>query len=111
MPLLLVLRFLSELGLLGAFAWGGWGLPENSALSVVLAVVLPAAAALVWGLWVAPKATSRLPDPARLGVEVTLFALAFVLVATAGPHPTSLVYGLVVWAAWLVSMPARRAEI
>jgi hypothetical protein len=111
MAILLAVRFLAELGMLGALAWGGWSAPANPALSVVLAVLLPLLAALAWGRWVAPKAGHRLPDPGRLGIEIALFAAALLAAAKAEPQPSGAVFGVVVWLAFLLSMPARRAEI
>ena len=111
MVFLLAMRFLAELGMLAALAWGGWSLGGNTALSVVLAVLLPVVAASVWGRWVAPRASQRLADPARFAVEIALFAAAFAAVAEAQPHPRGAVFGLAVWLAYLISMPARRAEV
>jgi hypothetical protein len=61
----LVVRFACEVALLVAFAWWGWP---------VAGIVALVAAAVVWGLFVAPKARRRLPDPARFLLELTLFA-------------------------------------
>jgi hypothetical protein len=111
MPVLLGLRFLVELAMLSALAWGAWFLTDTAALSVVLAVVAPVLAAVVWGRWVAPRAAHRLRDPARLGVEITLFAVAFVLVAAAEPRPANLLFGLAMWLAFLATLPARHVEV
>lgn len=111
MAILLAVRFLAELGMLAALAWGGWTLDGNSALSVVLALLLPLAAAGVWAAWVAPRAPHRLRDPARLAVELTLFAVALVVVLPAEPRPAGGVFGVGVWLAFLISMPARRVEV
>jgi hypothetical protein len=107
---LLAVRFLAELGLLACLGVGGWQLGDSVLGSAVLALVLPLVAAAAWGRWVAPRASRRLRDPGRLGVEVTLFAVALVLVLAAGPSPAMPVVGLVVWAAFLVSIPARKRE-
>jgi hypothetical protein len=107
---LLTLRFLAELALLAALAYGGWHLGSGTPLSLVAAVLLPVAAGLVWGRWVAPRAASRLPDPARAGVEGVLFLAAFVLLARSEPQPETVGWGLVMLLAYLVSMPARRAS-
>jgi hypothetical protein len=107
---LLAVRFLAELGLLACLGVGGWQLGDSALGSAVLALVLPLVAAAAWGRWVAPRASRRLRDPGRLGVEVTLFAVALVLVLAAGPSPAMPVVGLVVWAAFLVSIPARKHE-
>ncbi len=63
-------------------ALGIWGFSEN----VVLGVAAPLAAAVSWGLWIAPKAKRRLRDPARLALELLLFGAAGALLAVAG-HP------------------------
>jgi hypothetical protein len=79
----LTIRFLLELCMLAAFAyWGqeaaggaaGWALGAGSAL----------AAAVVWGLLIAPKAQRRLPEPRRMLLEAVLFGLAALALVAAG---------------------------
>ena len=111
MAALLLLRFVAELAMLCAFAWGGWHLSDSTPLSVVAAVLLPVVAATVWGLWVAPRARHRLDDPARAAVELVLFFGAFVLVTQAEPHPQTLGWGLAMLLVYLLSMPARRVRV
>lgn len=53
-------------------------------LAIVDAVLLPVAAAAVWGLFIAPKAPRRLPEPARFLVEFALFAATGVVLALVG---------------------------
>ena len=67
-------------------ALGIWGFSEN----IVLGVTAPLAAAVVWGLWIAPKAKRRLRDPVRLAIELLLFGAAGALLAVAG-HPLATV--------------------
>jgi hypothetical protein len=77
----LTVRFLLELGALAGFAVGGAAV-GSGVTSVLLAVLLPLAAAVMWGVWAAPKAPRRLRPTRRLGVEVVMFgggALALVL--------------------------------
>lgn len=69
-------RFLLELCALAALAVWGWQAVGQVVLQVLLAVGTPAVAATAWGLWVAPRASHRLADPARLGVEGLVFAAA-----------------------------------
>lgn len=110
MMVLLAVRFLAEIGMLVCLGIGGWQLGDSLLASLALSVVLPLAAAAVWGRWVAPRASRRLREPARLGVEVTLFAAALLAVMRAHPSPEMPVAGLAVWAAFLASIPARRYE-
>ena len=65
--LVLAVRFACELAALVALAWWLW---------FVVGVVVALAVAVVWGVLVAPKASHRLPDPARLVLELAIFAVA-----------------------------------
>lgn len=107
---LLAVRFLAELGMLICLGIGGSQLGDSLLASVVLGLLLPLAAAGVWGRWVAPRASHRLRDPFRLGVEVTLFTAALLAVLPAHPAPAMALVGLAVWAAFLASIPSRRHE-
>jgi hypothetical protein len=82
----LPVRFLLEVAALAALSVFGWRAAEPFLLRLALAAVLPVAAAAVWGTYVAPRATRRLPDPARFGVELLVFGPAVAaLVATGLP--------------------------
>jgi uncharacterized protein DUF2568 len=85
-PVVLAVRFLTELGLLAALVVGALSLDAPVIVRVLLAVAAPAAAAAVWGRFVAPRAAHRLPDPSRLWVEAVLFAAATLALLVAG-HP------------------------
>jgi hypothetical protein len=80
------LRFLLELCALAALAYGGWHVTGPLWLRIVTAVALPSIAALVWGRWVAPRASRPLPDPLRLIPEWLVFGGAAVALAATG-HP------------------------
>jgi len=105
-----VLAFVAELGMFVGLAVGGWQVVDEPALSVLLAVLLPGAAAGVWGLWCAPRAAHRLARLTRWAVKVTLFGIAFVLVANASPQPGWAVFGLATWLLFVVSLPADRGR-
>jgi hypothetical protein len=108
---LLTLRFLAELGMLAALAWGGWHLVHGTAASIVVAVVLPVLAAAIWGRWVAPRSSHRLPDPGRAGLEVLMFLAAFVVLTQGHREPVTVGWGLALLTAYALSMPARRIEV
>lgn len=111
MAALLLLRFVAELAMLGALAWGGWHLTDTTALSVAAAVLLPVAAALVWGRWVAPRSAHRLRDPARAAVELLLFLVSFVLLTQSEPQPQTIGCALAMLLVYLLSMPARHVRV
>jgi len=71
----LTLRFALELAALAAL--GYWGFAEHDgAAAILLGLGAPGLAALVWGLFVAPKAAVDLPPGGRLSCEVVVFAAA-----------------------------------
>jgi hypothetical protein len=89
-------RFLLELCALWALGYWGWRAADMLLLKIVLAVGAPLAAALVWGMFVAPKATRRLRDPLRLGAEVLVFGSAVAALIGAGRRLLGVVFALVV---------------
>jgi hypothetical protein len=75
------LAFLLELAALALLAWGGWRLGGGAgALRGVLAVGLPVAAAVLWGLFAAPHA-SHPSTAGRLAVQLVVFGAAAVVLA------------------------------
>ncbi|MDS0132503.1 MULTISPECIES: YrdB family protein [unclassified Amycolatopsis] len=80
----LTARFLTELMLLGGLALAGTQLGSGVALAIVDAVLLPVAAAALWGLFLAPRARRRLPEPARFLLEFALFGVTGVVLALVG---------------------------
>jgi hypothetical protein len=71
----LLVRFLLELAALAALVAAGVGV-IGGAVGWLVGVVAAGAAALVWGLFVAPRARIALATPVRLAIEVAVFALA-----------------------------------
>ncbi len=79
----LVFRFILELTVLAALFLLGTSITDEFIAQVVLGIGLPLLVIIVWGLFVAPRSVRRLPDPARLGLELVVFGsgvLAFLLI-------------------------------
>lgn len=88
-----------------ALAYTGAAIADGL-VAILLAVVLPLAAVAAWGAFVAPRANRRLPDPARLLLELLLFGAACAGLVAADAWPWAVVLG----AAYLGGYPHRRAE-
>ena len=73
---MLTVRFLTELALLAVLAVVVAGLTAAWRCGFRWPRSAVVAAATIWGLWIAPRAQRRLPDPWRLVVEIVLFGLA-----------------------------------
>jgi Protein of unknown function (DUF2568) len=91
----LALRFLLELVALAGLADGGDAL--GGWLAAVLTVV---AAAVVWGLWCAPKARRRLSRPVRTAVEAAVFGLGAGGYVVAGRTVLAVAFAVVAIANW-----------
>jgi Protein of unknown function (DUF2568) len=69
-----------ELAALALLGWGGWQLGGPVAVRVLLAVILPGLAAVLWSLFAAPRAAY--PSGAgRLTVQMLVFGTAALLLA------------------------------
>ncbi len=79
-----VLVFFAELAMLAGFAVAGARLGVGEPIGVVLAIAFPLAAAVVWGLWLAPRAARKLGRPGGLALKVLLVVLAAGSLAAGG---------------------------
>ena len=78
----LVLRFLLELSALTATAY--WGFASASGVTRwVLGLGAPLLVAVVWGLFVSPKAKIEVLRPTRFAIELLVFAAAALALAVA----------------------------
>ena len=70
--------------MLAALAYWGFTLAQGWSLRILAGLGAPIAAAVVWGLLIAPKAVNQLDDPVRLLVEIGLFVLGGLALYLAG---------------------------
>lgn len=80
----LVFRFVLEIVVLVALFLWGTSVSDQLIVQVVLGLGAPALVIVVWALFVAPKASRRLPDPQRLAVEVVVFGAGVLAFLAAG---------------------------
>jgi len=78
----LVLRFGLELCLLAALGWWGFSVGGPLIVKILLAVLIVAGVAVVWGLFLSPRRTVPMGADARLVMEVVLFTLAVLALAS-----------------------------
>jgi hypothetical protein len=89
----LALRFLvAELGALAAFVW--WGIDVGD-FGIVLGLVAAFGVIGLWAAFVAPKALRRLDDPARIVLELVIFAGATAALYAVGQPVLAVVYAVV----------------
>jgi hypothetical protein len=93
----LTIRFLLELCALGALGYWGFTTRDGLVVGILMGTGAPLLAAVVWGLFVAPKAAVTLTMPLRLAPEILVFGSAAVALYATG-HPV-LAMGLAMIAA------------
>ena len=80
----LAIRFLLELCLLAIFGYWGFTGPGSFLSRLVIGTGSLFLVILTWGLFIAPKASRRLPDPRRSMLELVIFGLAALALASRG---------------------------
>jgi hypothetical protein len=80
----LAFRFLLEIVVLVALFLWGTSVSDQLMFQAILGLGAPAIVIVVWALFVAPKASRRLPDPQRLAVEVVVFGAGVLAFLAAG---------------------------
>ncbi|MCO5996050.1 YrdB family protein [Actinoallomurus rhizosphaericola] len=105
------LAFLLELAALAVLAWWGAEAGDGVVLSVVLAVILPLVAAVVWGLFAAPRARIRLPLAGVLVVKVIVFGAAVAALYALHHGRSALVCAVIVILNLLIATMDRNALV
>ncbi len=82
----LLVRFLLELFALGTLGYWGFVSGGNMFAKILLGIGAPLLAAVVWGLFVAPRAAVPLQMPLRLVPEALVFGSAILALFATG-HP------------------------
>jgi hypothetical protein len=72
----LLLSFLLELAMLAALGLFGFTAWKNALMAWVLGLGLPFLAAILWGIFAAPRSRRRLPQNPRLLFAFVLFSLS-----------------------------------
>ena len=87
-----LIAFLSELAMLGAYAWWVLSLKLALPLRILIAVVILTVVVVLWGMFFAPKASIVLAQPWNALGEYTLFSLAGVALFFVAGWQLALVY-------------------
>lgn len=91
----LALRFALELCAFAALGYWGSQATSSNLWCTVLAIATPAAAIVVWGLFVAPKARVKVSEPVRWAIELVVFVGAAVALAAAGQMVLGIALGVI----------------
>jgi hypothetical protein len=89
----LTARFLCELAMLAALAFWGYVVGDG-VLAWLLGILAPVVAAVIWGMFVAPRAKLPVPAPVRVAIELALYAAAAAGLAAAGQPLAAVLLGV-----------------
>src|SRR5712664_1954822 len=89
------LRFLIELAALAALGYWGSQAGRGTTAHVLFAISAPLGAAVLWGLFVAPKAAIRVSEAVRLAIELLVYAAATAGLAGADQTVLAIVFAVV----------------
>ncbi len=92
----LALAFFFELCALAALGYWGFHVGNGMFAKVALGIGVPLLTAVVWGLFIAPRATVTVPAPVNVALRILVFGLAAVGLAAAGRPAWAWVFGVVV---------------
>ncbi|MFC9786268.1 DUF2568 domain-containing protein [Rhodococcus sp. NPDC127528] len=90
-----VVAFVCELAMLVLLALAGAESTDALPWRVVAAIALPAVAAGIWSVWMAPTSRRRLRNPVRLYAQIALFAVAGAVVGAFLAWPLGAAFFLV----------------
>ena len=92
----LVLRFLLELFVLGALGYWGFKTGGGTVAKVGLGIGAPLVAAVVWGVFLSPRAAVPLPGFLILMLQAVVFGAAAAGLLATGHRTLALVFGAIV---------------
>jgi small-conductance mechanosensitive channel len=92
----LAFRFILEMFVLVAMFLLGLSASDEFVVGVVLGIIGVAIVMAIWGLFVAPKASRRLADPARLAVELVVWFIGALALGFSVSWLLAVMFGLAV---------------
>ncbi len=92
----LALAFLLELCALAALLYWGFNTGSGVVAHLILGIGAPLIAAILWGMFVAPRAVKPVAPPARLALQLLVFGSAALGLAAAGQPTLAVIFAVVV---------------
>jgi len=90
------LAFLVELIMLVIFGYVGAAMGAALPVKILLGFGFPAAAAVFWGIFLAPASKTRLRDPFLTIVKTLVFTMAAVLLYFTGMQTSAIIFEIIV---------------
>lgn len=88
------IRFILELCVLASLGYWGFQAGNSALQKALLGIGAPLAVAIVWSLFVAPKASLLIPEPYRFILEIFIFGAAYWALTHVGKTNLALILGI-----------------
>lgn len=92
---IIAIFFLLELATLGAWMYWGLHLDKNLFSKIVLGIGIPLLIAMIWGMFIAPKASIPVLVPLRIFLQVIIFGSAVAALYLADQGRLALIFAVV----------------
>lgn len=91
----LAIRFFLELCALASLCYWGFQFWVNVYVKFVFGIGSPLLFAIIWGIFIAPKASLKLPEPYKVMLEIVLFGVTSVALYFVDQTTLAIVLGIV----------------
>ena len=88
-------RFLLEMCILIILGYWGFKMGNSTFMKILLGIGSPVLFAVVWGIFLAPKSTTRLQEPWLFFAEIILFGLAAWALYSTGKVSLTIAFGAI----------------
>lgn len=92
----LSIRFILEIAVLIIFGYWGFHVSQSTVINILLGIGAPLLAAVIWGMFGAPKAPYTLSGLSFFMLEIVMFGLPVIILFFLNKSTLGFVYGLVV---------------
>ncbi|MEO2078026.1 MAG: YrdB family protein [Bacillus sp. (in: firmicutes)] len=89
------IRFILEIAVLTILGYWGFHVSQSTVINILLGIGTPLLAAVIWGMFGAPKAPYTLSGLPFLMLEIAIFGLPVIILFYLDKHTLGFVYGLV----------------
>ena len=88
--------FLLELAMLGSFMYWGFHLNNGWLIKILFGIGTPLIVAIIWGVFIAPKASIPVTVPLRILLQIILFGSAAVALYFSEKGTLAIIFGTIV---------------
>lgn len=103
----MVVTFVLELAMLGAYGFGGYEASSNTIVRWVLAIVIPAIVAVLWGIFLSPRARVALPYALKVAARFALMIGGALILWSAHVTVIAAIYSVALALSMVLTLTSR----